>query len=239
MSKVVIKKVIPEYFQDIVDGKKKYELRLNDFDIDVGDTLVLEEWTSADPKNRQATGRKLEKIVSYLRKFKLQDLWWSEQDLKEKGIQLISFNDKEDKKYPRVGIGVMIQNKEGEILLGLRKGSHGAGEWSFPGGHLEMGETVFETAKRETKEETGLDINKFELISVADEMRYLESDGKHYLNVGVKGLYEGGEPIVMETDKCEQWKWFNIDDLPTNIFESTELIINNFRSNKIYKYNVI
>lgn len=239
MSKVVIKKVIPEYFQDIVDGKKKYELRLNDFDIEVGDTLVLEEWTSADPKNRQATGRKLEKIVSYLRKFKLQDLWWSEQDLKEKGIQLISFNDKEDKKYPRVGIGVMIQNKEGEILLGLRKGSHGAGEWSFPGGHLEMGETVFETAKRETKEETGLDINKFELISVADEMRYLESDGKHYLNVGVKGLYEGGEPIVMETDKCEQWKWFNIDDLPTNIFESTELMINNFRSNKIYKYNVI
>ena len=47
-----------------------------------------------------------------------------------------------DKKYPRVGIGVMIQNEEGEILLGLRKGSHGAGEWSFPGGHLEMGETV-------------------------------------------------------------------------------------------------
>jgi 8-oxo-dGTP diphosphatase len=145
----------------------------------------------------------------------------------------------EDKKYPRVGIGVMIQNKEGEILLGLRKGSHGAGEWSFPGGHLEVGETVFETAKRETKEETGLDINKFELISVADEMRYLESDGKHYLNIGVKGLYEGGEPIVIETDKCEQWKWFNIDDLPSNIFESTELMINNFRSNKIYKYNVI
>jgi len=108
----------------------------------------------------------------------------------------------EDKKYPRVGIGVMIQNKKGEILLGLRKGSHGVGEWSFPGGHLEMGETVFETAKRETKEEAGLDINKFELISVADEMRYLESDGKHYLNIGVKGLYEGGEPIVMETDKC-------------------------------------
>lgn len=91
MPKKIIKKVLPEYFQDILDGKKKYELRLNDFEIEPGDILVLEEYTSADPKVRQATGRILEKQVTYLRKFKLQDLWWSEKDLKEKGIQLISF----------------------------------------------------------------------------------------------------------------------------------------------------
>ena len=52
-----------------------------------------------------------------------------------------------DKKYPKVGIGVMILNDQNQVLLGLRQGSHGAGEWSFPGGHLEFGETVFETAK--------------------------------------------------------------------------------------------
>ncbi len=91
MPKKIIKKILPEYFQDIVDGKKKYEFRLNDFNIKVGDTLVLEEWTSADPKNRQATGRKLERKVTYLRKFKLQDLWFSEEDIKEKGFQIISF----------------------------------------------------------------------------------------------------------------------------------------------------
>lgn len=89
--KKIIKKVLPEYFQDILDGKKKYELRLNDFEIEVGDTLVLEEYTSADPETRKPTGRVLEKKVSYLRKFKLQDLWWSEEDIKEKGIQIISF----------------------------------------------------------------------------------------------------------------------------------------------------
>jgi len=234
MTKRIIKKVLPEYFQDIVDGKKKYELRLNDFDIEPGDTLVLEEYTSADRNTRQATGRRLEKKVSYLSKFKIQDLWWTEEEIKEKGIQIISFENKEDKKYPRVGLGVMIQNNEGLVLLGLRKGSHGAGEWSFPGGHLEMGETILETAKRETKEETNLDINKFELISVADEMRYLTSDGKHYLNIGVKGLYEGGKLVVMEPDKCEKWEWFNINDLPTNLFEGTELVINNFKNRTIY-----
>lgn len=91
MSKRVIKKVLPDYFQDIVDGKKKYELRLNDFDIEVDDILVLEEWTSADKGNRRPTGRTIAKKVTYLRKFKLQDLWFSEEEIREKGIQIISF----------------------------------------------------------------------------------------------------------------------------------------------------
>jgi len=38
-----------------VDGKKKHELRLNDFGVEPRDTLVLEEWTSADLKDRHAT----------------------------------------------------------------------------------------------------------------------------------------------------------------------------------------
>ncbi|MFA5886520.1 MAG: DUF3850 domain-containing protein [Patescibacteria group bacterium] len=91
MSRIITKKVLPEYFQDILDGKKKYELRLNDFEIEPGDTLILEEYTSTDPNVRQATGRVIEKQVTYLRKFKLQDLWWSEKDVKEKGVQIISF----------------------------------------------------------------------------------------------------------------------------------------------------
>ena len=91
MSKQIIKKVLPEYFQYIVDGKKKYELRLNDFDVEPGDILILEEYTSTDLQTRQATGRKLEKQVTYVRKFKLQDLWWSKNNIEEKGIQIISF----------------------------------------------------------------------------------------------------------------------------------------------------
>ena len=59
----------------------------------------------------------------------------------------------EDFKHPRVGCGAMIQNEKGEVLLGLRQGSHGAGEWCFPGGHLEFGETIFQAAKREVRED--------------------------------------------------------------------------------------
>ncbi len=140
----------------------------------------------------------------------------------------------DNKKYPRVGIGVMIQNEKGEMLLGLRQNSHGAGEWSFPGGHQDFGERIFETAKREVKEEVGLEVDEFELISVADEMRYIKTDGKHYLNIGVKGTYKGGEPKVMEPDKCKEWKWVSLDNLPDNLFEGTELVINNFKKGTIY-----
>lgn len=92
MSRRIVKKVLPGYFQDILDGKKKYELRLNDFEIEVGDVLVLEEWDSVDPETRQATGRVIEKKATYLFKFKLEDLWFSEEDIKEKGFQIISFD---------------------------------------------------------------------------------------------------------------------------------------------------
>lgn len=137
-------------------------------------------------------------------------------------------------KYPRIGIGVMIQNKKNEVLLGLRKGSHGEGEWSFPGGHLDFGETIEETARREVAEKIGLNVGKVELISVANEMRYIKSDGKHYVNIGMKAEYIGGEARVMEKDKCEEWRWFSLDNLPKNLFEGTELIINNYKRGKIY-----
>ena len=58
-SQRIIKKVLPDYFQDIVDGKKKYELRLNDFEVEPGDVLVLEEWTSVDSVSRRGMTPKI------------------------------------------------------------------------------------------------------------------------------------------------------------------------------------
>lgn len=81
------KKIWPEYFDAIISGKKKYELRLNDFDIAEGDDLVLEEW---DPKTKQYSGRSVIKKVTYVGKFKIDDLFWPENEIKEKGIQVIS-----------------------------------------------------------------------------------------------------------------------------------------------------
>ncbi len=60
------KKVWPEYFQLILNGKKKFELRLADFDLNEGDILVLEEY---DPETNTYTGRTIKKKAKSIIKF--------------------------------------------------------------------------------------------------------------------------------------------------------------------------
>lgn len=83
------KKVWPEYFQQILDGKKTFELRLHDFEIREGDTLVLREW---DPATKDYTGRKLSRTVGYVGAWKVDDLtkFWPREDIDKHGIQIIS-----------------------------------------------------------------------------------------------------------------------------------------------------
>jgi len=81
------KKVWPEYFQKIVDGTKKYELRLADFDVKEGDVLVLKEW---DPNTKEYTGREVTKNVTYV--LKTKDIkFWSQEEINKYGFQIISF----------------------------------------------------------------------------------------------------------------------------------------------------
>ena len=82
------KKIWPEYFELVSSGKKRFELRLADFDIAEGDTLLLEEW---DPKTKEYTGKSIEKKVNFLLKFKLDD-FGQEQEIKEKGLFVIQLD---------------------------------------------------------------------------------------------------------------------------------------------------
>ena len=81
------KKIWPEYFDLVESGKKRFEVRLNDFDIKEGDILVLEEW---DPKTKEYTGRKIEKEIDYILQFKL-DSFNQEEEIKDKGMMVIQF----------------------------------------------------------------------------------------------------------------------------------------------------
>jgi hypothetical protein len=85
--RTIRKKCLPEFFQAVLDGKKKYELRLNEFDVQEGDIFVLEE---IDPVTRSYTGRTLEKRVTYAWKFTLDDLYWPKEDILEKGLVIMS-----------------------------------------------------------------------------------------------------------------------------------------------------
>ncbi|OHA94153.1 MAG: hypothetical protein A3C62_02065 [Candidatus Zambryskibacteria bacterium RIFCSPHIGHO2_02_FULL_39_16] len=90
--KTIKKKVWPEYFQQVLGGKKTFELRLNDFDINEEDTLILKEW---DPSTKEYTGREVEKKVGYVGKWKIDDLtkFWPKEDIESKGLQVISLKE--------------------------------------------------------------------------------------------------------------------------------------------------
>lgn len=81
------KKVWPRYFQKILDGVKKYELRLADWDCNPGDVLVLREW---DPETKKYTGRELEKQITHVLKTK-EAKFWSDEEVAKYGFQIISF----------------------------------------------------------------------------------------------------------------------------------------------------
>lgn len=83
---IIEKKVWPEYFEANVMGKKKYELRLNEFNIQEGDDLFLREW---NPETKTYTGREITKKVTYVGKFYVDKLFWPEEEIKENGLQII------------------------------------------------------------------------------------------------------------------------------------------------------
>ena len=84
---IIRKKIHPEYFEAVASGRKKYELRLNDFEVNEGDTLLLEEW---DPETKAYTGRRVERTVTYVGRFMIDKLFWPEEEIKKKGVQIIS-----------------------------------------------------------------------------------------------------------------------------------------------------
>ncbi|MEO8707028.1 MAG: NUDIX domain-containing protein [Kofleriaceae bacterium] len=115
---------------------------------------------------------------------------------------------------PRVGIGVLVM-RDGKLLLGRRKGSHGAGEYAYPGGHLEHLELFAECAAREVFEETGMRIGPVRLLRVMNTRDYAP---KHYVDLAFIAEWASGEPEVREPDKIDGWAWYDLDALPSPLF---------------------
>ncbi len=134
----------------------------------------------------------------------------------------------EAKLHPRVGIGVLVM-KDGKLLLGRRKGSHGAGEYASPGGHLEHLESFAGAAEREVMEETGLKIGPARFLRVLNTTQYAP---RHYIDVAFVADWVSGEPEVREPDKVESWDWYDLDDLPSPLFGTLPTAIEALRTGR-------
>ncbi len=122
----------------------------------------------------------------------------------------------------RVGVGVIIKNREGEILVGRRKTSH-APYYSIPGGHLEEGESFESCGAREILEETGIVINpeNMRVIAVTNDLETFKESGRHYISVILLAESYEGKVELKEPDKCEGWIWAAPENLPEPHFEAS------------------
>jgi 8-oxo-dGTP diphosphatase len=122
---------------------------------------------------------------------------------------------------PQVGTAIII-TKDDKVLLMKRKGPHGHGTWSTPGGHLDFGETPEECAAREAKEEVGLDVIDVRFRAVTNDV--FESEGKHYITIWMDGN-STGEPTIASEREISEIGWFAWDALPQPLFLPLENLV--------------
>lgn len=110
-----------------------------------------------------------------------------------------------------VGVAVFVYHGD-EFLIGLRKGSHGAGTWGLPGGHLEYGEMAKQAAFRELLEETNLEIEAQTLKHAGFSEAFFEH--KHYVTLVMTARCKNPSGLrLMEPEKCAEWRWVRASDL--------------------------
>ncbi|WP_369310838.1 NUDIX hydrolase [Providencia rettgeri] len=133
-----------------------------------------------------------------------------------------------------VGVGVIITNQYGQILLGKRSSKH-APYWSIFGGHVDPGETFETCAIREIKEEIGIDITNPTVFGISNNLQTYQQEGKHTVSICLHVEYNGDKPPqIMEPDKCESLMWVSPNALPEPHFEASRNAIELWLNQRFY-----
>lgn len=129
----------------------------------------------------------------------------------------------------QVGVSIILI-KDNTVLIGKRLGSHGAGQYALPGGHVEFGEAYNTTGIRELKEETGVDFEGCEFGNFGFSEDFFPEKNAHYITLYL--YYYVGDDINVENlepEKCEGWNWVSINELPENMFCHTKEKLNELK----------
>ncbi len=135
---------------------------------------------------------------------------------------------------PLIGLGAttLVFNDKNELLLNLRTDTN---TWGIPGGSMELYETIEETAVRELKEETGIDANELELVTILSGKEYYfeypNGDKMCTVIVLFKILNYTGE-IRVSDNESKQLKFFALENLP-NMESRAQAIIDKILNGSI------
>lgn len=128
--------------------------------------------------------------------------------------------------------GAIVFDKEKRVLMQRRSDN---GQWGFPGGFMELGESVQNTARREVYEETGLQLEKLELHSIYSGPQYEKtfSNGDQVSLVFISFIckdYKG--ELIESNEESMQNKFFSLEELPDTIFTEHRMLVNDLLSKK-------
>ena len=129
---------------------------------------------------------------------------------------------------PRVGVGLMIV-QDGCVLMARRISGQRPGWWGWIGGKLEFGETLQECARREAREEAGVEVTNLRLLCIST----LLVEDQHWIDVEFLGDIASGEPYTAAPDELAEWAWFPIDQLPGPIFEPAACALQSYRTGQL------
>ena len=122
----------------------------------------------------------------------------------------------DDREYPArpiVGVGAVVLDGDGRVLL-IRRGREPLkGEWSIPGGAVETGETLEEAVAREVREETGLEIAVEGVVTVLDRIRR-DRDSRvryHYVLIDFACRLRSG--VAASASDADAVEWVPITNL--------------------------
>jgi 8-oxo-dGTP pyrophosphatase MutT (NUDIX family) len=127
-----------------------------------------------------------------------------------------------------VGAAVLIVDEENRLLLMKRSDS---GCWGPPGGAVEPGEVVEIAARREAREETGLDVQKMEMFGVfsGPELYYKYPNGDEVYNVTIVYLSRDVCGEIRLNGEHVAWDWFSMSELPGDISPPIQPVLEKFK----------
>jgi ADP-ribose pyrophosphatase YjhB (NUDIX family) len=128
-----------------------------------------------------------------------------------------------------VGAGILVLDKQDRLLL-MKRSDNGC--WGIPGGAINPGEVVEEAAKRETFEETSLEIGEMSLFGVfsGTELYYKYPNGDEVYNVSIVYTSRDWRGEIRLNDEHCEWQWFATSEIPGNISPPIKPIIERFKS---------
>jgi len=127
-------------------------------------------------------------------------------------------------KRPDIGVAVIVLNGKKVLMCERYAPDKESTWWSFPGGRMEFGESFENTAIREIKEETDLNIKITNKNPVATTNEIISKD-KHHITLFLEAVSISGELKIIEPDKFIKFEWFEWNNLPQPLSPQAQNLI--------------